>query len=189
MTGLLFLIFSLNSFSSDEIISLDAPQFIKRRREASSDQIRRKEVYIYSDKNEWKTKIQKMVQEKLIDTKQNIKQKFNYYEVKEEISFLKLVFLLFRDLDKSKSLKGLNPEIRSDKEILNIGVQIKYIPPLYLPVWPPDGKPYLIKKGDTLSLLAMRLYGTIHRQGELEEKNRVLIKDPDIIYENFTIYY
>lgn len=52
-----------------------------------------------------------------------------------------------------------------------------------------NGKPYLIKKADTLAKISKSLYGTAAGWKSLWKNNRQLIHDPNKIYAGFTLYY
>ena len=55
--------------------------------------------------------------------------------------------------------------------------------------WDPQGDPYLIRSGDTLSGISNHLYDTFARWKELWQNNRPLIKNPNRIFAGFTLYY
>ena len=46
----------------------------------------------------------------------------------------------------------------------------------------PELKHYTIQKGDSLSKIAEKVYGDMHKWKALFEANREVIKDPDLIY-------
>lgn len=52
-----------------------------------------------------------------------------------------------------------------------------------------EGKPYLIRKGDTLKSIATRLYGSPLQWKRLWKNNPQLIRNPRKIYAGFTLYY
>jgi LysM repeat protein len=55
--------------------------------------------------------------------------------------------------------------------------------------WNPAGNPYLIKRGDSLSLISKDVYGTLFKWRKIWDNNKPLIKDPNKIFVGFTIYY
>ena len=72
---------------------------------------------------------------------------------------------------------------------LKEGMMLNYMAPAEEFVWNPQGNPYLIKTGDTLSLISKEVYATTNKWKLLWENNRPLIKNPNKIYAGFTIYY
>ena len=52
-----------------------------------------------------------------------------------------------------------------------------------------EGKPYLIRKGDTLKTIAQKLYGSPLQWKKLWKNNPQLIRNPKRIYAGFTLYY
>jgi hypothetical protein len=52
-----------------------------------------------------------------------------------------------------------------------------------------NGKPYLIRRSDTLTKIAGSLYGAPTQWRLLWENNKQLIHDPNKIYAGFTLYY
>jgi hypothetical protein len=51
------------------------------------------------------------------------------------------------------------------------------------------GRPYPIKRGDTLVKISNWLYGTVHKWRDLWKNNPQLIRDPNKIYAGFDLYY
>ncbi len=52
-----------------------------------------------------------------------------------------------------------------------------------------EGKPYLIRKNDTLKSISKKLYGTADRWKDIWKNNPQLIRNPKKIYYGFTLYY
>ena len=53
----------------------------------------------------------------------------------------------------------------------------------------PNGTPYMVKTGDTLQIISMDKYGTTRKWKSIYENNRPLIRNPNLIFAGFTIYY
>jgi nucleoid-associated protein YgaU len=51
------------------------------------------------------------------------------------------------------------------------------------------GDPYLIRTGDTLGRISKTVYGVTQKWKRLWENNRQLIRDPNLIFAGFTLYY
>ena len=98
-----------------------------------------------------------------------------------------MAFNLYGDYSKWKLLRDLNPGISSGG--LRVGQSIKYRVPDAPFVWSPAGKPYLIQRGDTLGTISNQKYGTTKKWRELYENNRPMIKNPNLIFAGFTLYY
>jgi len=71
---------------------------------------------------------------------------------------------------------------------LKEGMQLTYFPP-QKPVQKPEGQPYLIKVGDSLSLISGKVYGDIKLWRPIFNNNSSSIDDPNLIFAGFTIYY
>ncbi|MCB0422258.1 MAG: LysM peptidoglycan-binding domain-containing protein, partial [Bdellovibrionales bacterium] len=51
------------------------------------------------------------------------------------------------------------------------------------------GRPYLIRKGDTLKSIAAKVYGNSKNWKKIWKNNPQLIKNPKKLYAGFTLYY
>ena len=69
------------------------------------------------------------------------------------------------------------------------GMMLKFIVPDNKFNWRPEGRPYLIKRGDTLSKISKYVYSTFRRWRDIWNNNRPLIKNPNKIFSGFTVYY
>ena len=65
---------------------------------------------------------------------------------------------------------------------------LKYKKPLH-PYRPPLGDPYLIKTGDSLSLISRKVYGDYKKWDHIYRNNPRQIRDPNLIFAGFTLYY
>ena len=109
------------------------------------------------------------------------------YIVKKGETLMLIAFKLFGDYGKWKEIVEQNPEIKTTG--LVSGVSIKYNSPGKVFDWKPEGLPYLIKTGDTLGKISDEKYGTPKRWRYIWENNKPLIKDPNLIFAGFTLYY
>lgn len=55
--------------------------------------------------------------------------------------------------------------------------------------WNPAGLPYLIKRGDSLVSISNDKYGTPNKWRSIYNNNRPMIRDPNLIFAGFTLYY
>ena len=109
------------------------------------------------------------------------------YTIEKNDTFMLIAFKIYGDYSKWKELAEMNPEQQGDK--LNAGAVIKFNPPAEKFVWSPQGNPYLIKEGDTLGVISKDVYGIDKRWKEIFDNNKPMIKDPNLIFAGFTLYY
>lgn len=106
------------------------------------------------------------------------------YHVQKGETLMMAAFKIYGDYRKWKDLKAWN----KGKKI-GEGAVLKYYVPDQTFGWQPDGMPYLVKTGDTLQVISMDKYGTTKKWKHIYENNRPLIRDPNLIFAGFTIYY
>jgi hypothetical protein len=53
----------------------------------------------------------------------------------------------------------------------------------------PQGSPYLIKPKDNLGFISKKVYSTSRLWDELYYNNRTIIKNPNVLYSGFVIFY
>ena len=111
------------------------------------------------------------------------------YQVKSGETLMLIAFNLYGDYTKWRYLMELNPGLRSNGRGLMAGQTVKYNPPVKKFVWNPDGLPHLILSGETLGSISMDKYNTTSKWRHLYENNQPMIKDPNLIFAGFTLYY
>jgi nucleoid-associated protein YgaU len=109
------------------------------------------------------------------------------YVVEKNDTLMLIAFNIYGDYGKWKDLLALNPGLAPNS--LQAGKVIKYVQPAAKFVWNPQGNPYLIKNGDTLGTISNDVYATMKRWRDIYENNRPMIKDPNLIFAGFTLYY
>lgn len=109
------------------------------------------------------------------------------YVVQEGETLMMIAFHIYGDYAKWKDLQSWNQGISSQN--LSSGSVLQYEAPAEEFSWNPDGLPYLVKKGDSLGSISDEKYGTVKRWSDIYENNQPLIKDPDLIFAGFTLYY
>lgn len=107
------------------------------------------------------------------------------YKVQKGDTMMMVAFKIYGDYRKWKDLRAWNKDVKKIKE----GVELRYQVPETKFGWMPNGLPYLIKTGDTLQIVSMDKYGTTRKWKAIYNNNRPLIKDPNLIFAGFTIYY
>ena len=109
------------------------------------------------------------------------------FKVKKGETLMLLAFHKYGDYTKWKLLRDLNPGINPHS--LKAGQVLKYRVPENEFNWMPNGTPYLIQRGDTLGKISNSKYGTPTKWKSIYENNRPMIKNPNLIFAGFTLYY
>lgn len=107
------------------------------------------------------------------------------YRVQKGDTMMMIAFKIYGDYRKWKDIKSWNKNIKKIGE----GVELKYYVPDQKFGWKPNGLPYLVKTGDTLQIVSMDRYGTTRKWKSIYDNNRPLIRNPNLIFAGFTIYY
>lgn len=107
------------------------------------------------------------------------------YVVQKGDTLMMIAFKIYGDYGMWKEIKKLNHNVQHISE----GMVLSYHLPSAPFGWEPVGIPYLIKRGDTLGTISFDLYRTSKKWHSLYEHNKPLIKDPNLIFAGFTIYY
>lgn len=107
------------------------------------------------------------------------------YVVQKGDTLMMIAFKIYGDYGMWKEIKKLNKNVHHITE----GMVLSYYLPSAPFGWEPSGNPYLIKRGDTLGTISFDLYHTTKKWKSLYEYNKPLIKDPNLIFAGFTIYY
>lgn len=111
------------------------------------------------------------------------------YTVQKNETLMLVAFKLFGDYSKWKSLSAANQDVLKGSTLLREGMVLKYTAPAEEFVWNPQGLPYLIRTGDTLGKISGNVYGTVKKWKSIWDNNRPLIRDPNLIFAGFTLYY
>lgn len=112
----------------------------------------------------------------------------NYKVVKNDTLML-IAFKLFGDYTRWKDLKKWNQESLASSNQLVADTLLKYETASSQFIWRPEGTPYLVQTGDTLGTISTKVYGTPAKWKPIWENNKPMIKDPNLIFAGFTIYY
>jgi LysM repeat protein len=112
---------------------------------------------------------------------------FSSYTFKKGDTLMWVAFSIYGDYRKWKELKEWNPDMRLNE--LGQGSVIRYKAPLTEFVWRPSGLPHLVKRGETLGTISNVHYGTARRWKDIYNNNQPLIRDPNLIFAGFTLYY
>lgn len=108
-----------------------------------------------------------------------------HYRFQKGDTLMMVAFKIYGDYRKWKDIKKWN----SDKKDIVAGTELKYYVPDQKFGWRPDGLPYLVKTGDTLQIISMDKYNTTRKWKSIYNNNKPLIRNPNLIFAGFTIYY
>lgn len=108
------------------------------------------------------------------------------YKVEKGETLMMIAFKIYGDYGMWRELAKLNPKIKS---FVIAGMSLNFKAPAEKFVWNPAGEPYLIRKGDTLGVISNEKYGTPKKWKKIWENNKPLIKNPNLIFAGFTLYY
>lgn len=111
------------------------------------------------------------------------------YKVQKNETLMLIAFKLYGDYSWWKKLSGWNSDKLSGGNIVRAGQTLKYMAPSEEFVWNPQGLPYLVRTGDNLGIISKSVYQTSKKWKFIWENNRPLIKNPNLIFAGFTIYY
>lgn len=110
------------------------------------------------------------------------------YVVQKHDTLMWIAFKIYGDYGRWRDLVQSNAG-RIDNGHITEGMTINYSPPMQEFVWNPEGDPYLIKRGENLGVVSTNVYGVKKRWKEIYNNNRPLIRNPNLIFAGFTIYY
>ncbi|MEA9355567.1 LysM peptidoglycan-binding domain-containing protein [Bacteriovorax sp. PP10] len=111
------------------------------------------------------------------------------YKVQRGETLMQIAFKLYGDISKWKDIKNMNSDKLTNNSSLKANTELKYRAPASPFVWNPAGTPYMIKTGETLGTISNAVYATPKKWKTIWENNKPLIKNPNVIYAGFTLYY
>jgi LysM repeat protein len=111
------------------------------------------------------------------------------YTVQANETLMLIAFKLYGDYTRWREIQRLNSDKLGGGTNISQGMQLSYSSQGAGFSWNPAGNPYLIKRGDSLSLISKDVYGTLFKWRKIWDNNKPLIKDPNKIFVGFTIYY
>lgn len=110
------------------------------------------------------------------------------YIVEENDTLMLISFKLYGHHREWREIYKLNKEKIADFNNPEEGSKLIYYPPENK-LRVPEGLPYLIKNGDTLSLISKEVYRDWRKWTFIWKNNSDQIEDPNIIFAGFTLYY
>lgn len=109
------------------------------------------------------------------------------YTVESGDTLMLVAFKIYGDYRKWREIARHNPSINGQR--LTAGTVLSYDMPMQRFDWSPKGQPYLVKSGDTLGTISNDKYGTTKRWRDIYNNNQPMIRDPNLIFAGFTLYY
>jgi len=109
------------------------------------------------------------------------------YNIQKNDTLMIISFKVYGDYSRWQEIQEMNPEINAGGLVIGNSITLKKPDQEF--VWTPKGTPYIVQKGDTLGSISNDKHGTTKRWREIYENNRPLIKDPNLIFTGFTLYY
>ena len=111
------------------------------------------------------------------------------YTVKSGDTLMKIAFNLYGDVERWKDLQEWNRTVVKKANWLKPGMKLSYEASGDAVEAEKLGHSYTIKKGDTLANIADEVYGRKMKYKKLQRYNARLIKNPNVIFAGFTLYY
>jgi len=114
----------------------------------------------------------------------------NTYEVRGEHETLMLVaYKIYGDYSLWRTIADLNQDILNGGIDIQPGMHLKYWIPVEGYSFVPEGNPFLVRKGQSLSIISDQVYRDWRRWKEIYTHNQPFIKNPNLIYEGSTLFY
>jgi hypothetical protein len=110
------------------------------------------------------------------------------YTVKKTDTLMKIAYAAFSDPLRWKEIYEANRAKLHGKNRLKEGTVLT-LSGADFDAQQPDGSPYLIRLRDTLGKISSRVYGSTFQWKSIWKNNPSLIRDPNLIYAGFTLYY
>lgn len=111
------------------------------------------------------------------------------YTVRAGDTLMRIAFETCGDLYKWKEIYEANRDQIKDPNLIVPGAVLKVPHPNSSTAVAHNGEKHLIKSGETLGTISNEVYGTPHKWKKIFENNRDLIKDPNLIFAGFFVYY
>lgn len=113
---------------------------------------------------------------------------FMLYKASPGETLMLISFELYTDISKWRAIANDNKDLLERSNKISETVFLKIRKPLRLRKYP-KGLPYLIKRRDTLGKVSKKVYGTPRYWNSIYRNNKDQIKDPNIIFAGFTLFY
>ncbi len=111
------------------------------------------------------------------------------YTVQNSETLMLVAYKIYGDYSRWKEIAAINAGQLNGGTAISNGMQLRYSDRGAGFNPGNRGTPYLIQRGDTLGLISKSVYGATNRWKEIWDNNREMIKDPNLIFAGFTLYY
>ncbi len=111
------------------------------------------------------------------------------YTVQNNETLMLVAYKIYGDYSRWKEIAAINAGALGGGTSVSNGMQLRYSDRGAGFNPGNRGTPYLIQRGDTLGLISKSVYGATNRWKEIWNNNREMIKDPNLIFAGFTLYY
>lgn len=111
------------------------------------------------------------------------------YRVRTGDTLMKIAFTIYGDVDRWRDLHEWNRDKIKNANWLTKGLKLQYEAPAEDFRQEEHAHSYTIKKGDTLANIADDVYGRVKKWSKLQKYNQRLIKNPNVIFAGFKLYY
>jgi nucleoid-associated protein YgaU len=109
------------------------------------------------------------------------------YTVQKGDTLMWIAFKIYGDYAKWQQVEEENPGLSANS--LKPGDTVNYTGSMFSDTYRPKGKSHLVLGGETLGTISNDRYGTVKRWKSIYTNNQPLIKDPNLIFAGFTLYY
>jgi|GEM_PF-3314094 nucleoid-associated protein YgaU len=109
------------------------------------------------------------------------------YTVNSGDTLMYVAYKKYGDYSKWRSIARMNG-MSGGQSRLERGMTLQLDPSMIRNLPELRGRAYVIKRGDSLSRISRREYGSIARWKELWQHNSVMIKDPNLIFAGFQMH-
>jgi hypothetical protein len=114
----------------------------------------------------------------------------NTYEVRAKHETLMLVaYKIYGDYSLWRHIADLNQDVLGGGVDISPGMYLKYWVPVEGYSFIPEGNPFLVRKGHSLSLISDLVYRDWRRWKDIFAHNQPFIKNANLIHEGSTLFY
>lgn len=111
----------------------------------------------------------------------------NSYTVVEGDTLMYVAYKMYGDYRMWRSIASIN-NMSGSQTVLRTGATLNIDSSRVRPMPYIDGKPYVIRIGDTLGKISSEQYGSPQRWEALWKHNAEMIRDPNMIFAGFQMY-
>ena len=115
-------------------------------------------------------------------------EQYLYYTAAPGETLMLLAFKFYSDHQKWKNILRNNLDSLQGQTQITKFIELRLPKPLKR-FQEPKGMPYLIKPGDSLSLISRKVYGEMKWWQQIWKNNQEMITEPNLIFAGFTLFY